>query len=245
MADFTPPPREKNALDHPKLALKAPTPGFENATGKDKKVASLSWNVFANNPRITVYTNDPSEQGNRDKNYGKITANIDTPNFYRLMHFLYLMSDKATPNGTKMKIDNKNFTFPGGKRSERPEVVSTTWIGKDDEGAVWISVVAPAHQKRPIIKFVFGFDEFHHYAHGDGTPLTIAEFSPAAASAYVEELKGIMPVVIVDKYVAPEPKDNNGGGNRGGGNRSYGNNNSGAGSGKSFGQGDVDDDIPF
>lgn len=61
MADFRPPPRIKNALDNRKLNLSAPTPGAQG------KYANLIWGIINNNPRITVYTGDPSEEGNASK----------------------------------------------------------------------------------------------------------------------------------------------------------------------------------
>jgi hypothetical protein len=237
--NFKAPPREKNALDHPKLNLTAPTPGHQG------KFSRLVWGFHANNPRITVYTNDPNDQ---NTNYGKIAANMDTPTMFALVGLLNEIIDG--PADKKVKIENKNFIFPGGKRSERPVLVSETWIGKDKDEVIWISVAA---KDRPRIKFEFQPGDFHHFVHGDGTPFTKAEASKLWARGYVRILENLLPTLAVANYQEPPPKEGGfggggnrgggGGGNYGGGNR--GGNSGGGGFGGDSGGGGVDDDMPF
>lgn len=230
------PQRVKHALDHRKLNLSAPTPG------QPGKFSSLIWGFHANNPRITVWTNVPEDQTEKNGN-GKIAANMDTPVMFAMLNLLNMAIDAEGEK--RWKIENKNFIFPGGKRSEKPVVVSETWIGKDAEGCVFISVTA---RDRPKIKFVFGSNDFHAFMNQDGSPMSKAETSVLFAKAYVRILEGILPGLAIANYEEPKPKEGGGGyGNRGGGGggNNYGNrgggNSGGGGGGSSF----ESDDMPF
>jgi hypothetical protein len=232
MADFTPQARAKNGLDNNKLNLSVPCPADPS------KKSSLIWGFHANNPRLTVYTNVPDDQG-ADKGYGKISANLDMPVFFGFLHLLN--QTIAHVGEIKNKIENKNFIFPGGKRSERPVVVSELWVGKDADGVVWLSVTA---KDRPKIKFTFGTSDFHKFVHGDGTPFTDGEMSVAFASGYVNILEKMMTNMAVSHYVEPVKKDNGGG--KGNWNNNQNQNRGGnSGGGRSAPASDMSDDIPW
>lgn len=228
MADtgFKPPPRRKIALDNNKLSLSAP-----NSKGKK---AGLLWQLINNNPRIVVYTNDPDDQ----VDYGKITAALDSPTFFA---FLRLIEQAITAEkGYKEKIDNLNYTWGGGKRSDTPTVVSSLLVGKDDDGVIWIAVSAP---RRPQIKFPFMNPEFHNFIHRDGTPYEKAEVSALMAAAYVDFLRPMLANLMVSEYVEPKPKDDRGGNNRSSGGNSGGGNSGGR--GNSWGGGGAETDDGF
>lgn len=235
------PQRVKNALDNRKLNLSAPTPGHQG------KWSSLIWGFHANNPRITVWTNVPEDQTEKNGN-GKIAANMDTPTMFALLNLLNKAVASAGP--VRYKIENKNFIFPGGKRSEKPVVVSETWIGKDDEGCVFISVTA---RDRPKIKFVFGSSDFHHLFNQSGEPMSKGEVSVIYAEGYSRILEGIVCNLSVTNYEEPKPKEDRGGGGGGGYNRgggggggSYGGNRGGGNSGGGAASFDAGgDDMPF
>jgi hypothetical protein len=222
MADgFQPKPRKKIALDNNKLSMRAP-----NSKGK---MAGLNWMLVKNNPRLVVYTNDPEDT----TDYGKITAALDAPTFFA---FVQLLRQAIAAEGKfREKIDNSNFTFPGGKRSETPSVVSSLIVGRDEDGLIWISVSAP---RRPQIKFHFINPDFHNFLHNDGTPYTKAECSVLYAKSYATLLELVMAHLLVSEYVAPEPKPDQGG-NRGG----YGGNRGGGGGGNSGGSAPKADDF--
>ena len=201
---FTPTPRKKNALDSKKLNLVAPCP---TAPGKR---SSLIWGVYSNNPRLTVYTGDPEDSSERT-GYGKIAANLDTPTFFAFIEMLEAAA-KSTEE-CKQKIDNKGFTWFGGKRSEVPVVVNSLIVGKDAEGCVWVSVVA---DNRPIIKFFIGPSEFHVLYHSTGKPFSKAEASSLYAVAYCQLLRNMVGNVLVTEYteeVAKKPFNQTGGNN--------------------------------
>lgn len=220
--NFQAPPRKKIALDNSKLNLTAPCP---TAPGK---ISALSWGFVKNNPRLTVYTRDPAED-NEKTGYGKIVANLDLPTLY--MFFDNVHRAIVAENGFKVKIENKNYTFFGGKRSDAPQVLTELWTGKDKDGCVWVSITAVG---RPMIKFIFGGTEFHHLFHGDGSPYTQAEASVGFAKGHIDLMRQLYSQVAVAEYVEPEPyqpRQGQGGGgnfgNRGGGNYGGGGGNGG------------------
>lgn len=230
--------RPKNAVDNKKLNL-------TTFWGEPSKKASLVWSLVSNNPRIVVYTNEPDVPAEK----AKINANLDLPVFFTMLEVLNQIIEG--PNGRQEMVQNKNFIFPGGKRSEKPVVTSKICIGKNEEGVVWISVVA---KDSPKIQFPFTVSDFHQFQHADGTPYTKAENSVVAARGYMRLLQLLMTQVAVDTYVEPAPQGNKGGGggyNRGGGNNGGGGNWDRSGNGGNSGGGgrkdsfDGDEDIPF
>lgn len=235
--NFKPPPRAKTALDNRKLNLSAPVPNVQG------KYASLIWGLFSNNPRITVYTNDPND--NAPPGYGKISANLSLPAFMMFLVMLRKVID--SPGETKDKVENKNYTYFSGKRSDLPVVVSELHVGKDAEGVVWISVTDTIKKERPRIKFKFHPDDFHALVHGDGRPYSKGEASALYAEGYANLLDKMMIHMASENYVEPPPRDGGGGGGGGGGNREGGggNWNRGGGGGGQPPAEDKDDDLPF
>lgn len=253
--DYRAPPRPKNVFDHPKLKLSAPCP---TPAGKGKW-SSLGWQVVGNNPRMVIYTNDPDDTGEQN-DYGKINANMDTLAFFSFIELLGMVIALPTPTGESVKfaVDNKQKGWD--RNTNRPGeayTVSTTWIGKDTDGTIWISIRSKK-KERPVIKFPFKMPDFHDLRNGDGTQWTDGQKSELAAKGYLRMMELIMPVYLATNYVEPEKKDQNGGGGNNGGNRGGGSNYNNNGSGNSDRSGgggssggsssssnDNDDDIPF
>ena len=242
MADFT--PRKKIALDNNKLNLSAPS----TAQGK---TASLIWGFHKNNPRITVWTRDPADETERN-NKGKIQAELNLPVLFSLFETIRHAADSAP--GWKDKLENKNFTFFGGKRSETAVVTTEIWCGKDAEGFVYISVTAP---NRPIIKFRIQPDDFHTWYESNGEKASAERIAKTYVKGYIRILEDIYSHISITEYVdrAAEmaAKNGQGGGfNRGG---QGGNNNQGGGFNRGSGGGyqkpaensfnDVMDNLPF
>jgi hypothetical protein len=228
MSDFQRPERKKIALDNRKL-------GLIGLIGPGMKPSSLGWGLYSNNPRIIVYTNDPGDT----VDYGKIAAHLDTPTFYAFIDAIRLAADDKLPDG-KVVFQNKNFIYPKGQRSETPVIQSQLVVGRDEDGAIWISVLA---KERPKIKFYFITPEFHTLLNGKGEPLGKGLVSQMYARAYASMLEQMYGHLSVTEYVEPvkKPQQGQGGAGQGGGNRGgYGGQQSGGG-GVSGG----DDDIPF
>lgn len=229
---FTPPPRKKTALDNRKLNMSVPCP---TAPGK---TSALIWGLYSNNPRITVYTGDPEDSGERN-GYGKLTANLDAPTFFVFLELVKKAIGEQP--GWKMKIENKGFTWFGGKRSDAPAVISELWVGKNADGRIWLSITMP---NRPKIQFFFNAPDFHSLCNGDGTPLTGSEVSILYANAYIKNLGEMMSTMLVTEWTEPPPpKDKQGGG---GGQRQGGGNNYGGGQRQAPARAEeVGEDIPF
>lgn len=230
------PQRKKIALDNSKLNLQAP-----NAAGK---MATLKFGFVNNNPRLTVWTNDPNDTTDN----GKITAALNLPVFF---DWLEIIKDAAmAENGFKAAIENKNYIFPGGKRSETPVVTSRLIAGKDENGLVYVSVTA--HQ-RPNLKFVFKTDSFHSFKDAQGNEMDRAAASKYCALGFYNLMSRLYAHLAVSEFVEIQPKQGgNGGGRQGGGyggGRGNGGNGGGGGysGGNASGGGDdvAGEDIPW
>lgn len=242
MADFRP-TRKKNALDNSKLRLSAPSPVAQG------KYASLSVIFDNNNPRFVVYTGEESDRSN---NYGKIEARLDLSVFSAFVVLLRNVAQPSTPNGHKDKLDNLNFIYPGGKRSEAPVVVSELQVGKDKEtGEIWMAVVA---KDRPRIQFKFGPPPMHkNWVHGTGEPFSAGELSAIFAQGYANLIERMVAHLAVTEWVDPAiaraEKEAKQGGQRSGGGGGGGYNRSQGGGQRqeqpAAGFSDMDDDIPF
>lgn len=223
---------KQNALAEWKLKLVG-----ERVNG-GKKNPTLGIQVYKNNPRITVRTNVEG-----DKDYGKINAPMDSPTFFALMALIRQVADG--PSGKRYSIDNKNFTFAMGKRSERPVVISTTFVGKNEEGVVYIAVVADG---RPKIQFPFLSSSYHVMRTADGSELSKAEASVCYAKGYATMMENLVPHILANEFEVNDFGNKGGGNNnRGGGNGGgYGGQQGGSSGGGQGGAGGGDnDDIPW
>ena len=249
---FTPPAPHRNVLSEFKLRLLG-----EIQSGA-KRRPTLGVSVHKNQPRIQVRT---EVAGDRDN--GLIAANMDTHTFFAFIDILTrVAANPAVEPENRYSIRNMGFTFFGGKRSEKPEQLSTTIIGRDkDTQEVYLAVIS-SRKERPCIKFYFRPSEWHDLRDGSGQPLDPATISNIYANSYVSWLSELVPAVLATEYVAPEPRPENGGGNGGGNWNNNRNNNGGGGNrggnnnwgGNSTGNpapsepaggGVFDDDIPF
>ncbi len=237
------PPIKKHVLHNRKLGLSAPCPSAKG------KWSSLTVGLVSNNPRFTIYTNDPEDKTDRDGKPVPITGNVDAPIFFQFLRRAELVAQG--PVDVKFKIENEGFQWFGKERAKEKSVLSELHFGKDKDGVCWISVTM---KDRPRIQFKFGQNDFHHWYHGDGTPFSPEEVSVDAFLGWAEMFRNLMPVRMDLGYVEPKPRDDNGG-NRGGGGGNYnrgggggggGNyNNRSSGGGGGGGSASDDDDIPF
>lgn len=232
--NFRPAPRKKNALDEYKLRLSGPVLTDQGA----KFPGALAVSVVKNQIHLDVYTNVPN-----DKNNGNIRAAMDHLSFGAFLELFDAVL--KSPADTAYKIVNKNHTFFEGKRSEEPRVVSTTILGRDKEGVMFIALVA---KDRPYLKFDFLGTSYHSIIGPDGQPLSKAEASNFFARGWRRTINNLTGGVAVAEYVAPEPKNKDGGGDGYNGGNNNRQNNSGGNSGgqssapKSTGGGDWGDD---
>lgn len=233
MSDFRP-QIEKNALNTRKMHLSAP-----NAAGK---FAGMNIRLHNNNFRIQVYTNDPN-----DPKQGAITAAMEPYAFSMML--AALEEAIAAPGEYRNFIDNTGYKFIGGKRGDKPEVLSRTVIGKDADGVLYISVVEGG---RPNVKFPLLPSMWHVLRNSGGDveekALTSRLFTKGWVKIWTVMLQG-----LIAYYKEEEQKQggNGGGGgfNRGGNGGGNGGGGFGGGRGNGGGSGggasDSDDDIPW
>lgn len=213
MADFKPTVK-KHAINDKKLQLWAP-----NASGKS---ASLKFNVVKNNPRIDVYTNDDSDPKSKEA----LRAAMDQPTFFLFLECL----EKASKSKevSEYIIVNKGYTFFGGKKGEKPEVLSKTIVGRDDTGKVYIMI---AMRGRPSIKFYTLPGNWHNLVDTSGNAVDPGIVSSMLAMAWVNLLRTMVSVYLVFNYEEEAPRENNNGG--GGQNRWQGGGGGNGGGGQS------------
>lgn len=167
-----------------RLALYAP------ALEGDTRSPRLAWCIYKGNPRLTVFTNTKTDSVSS----GIIPAPMDPRTF-----FAFLEALRACANGepgkkgkvtclTSNRDDNGNGSATGEK-----VLLSEIVYGKDDQGIVWISVIA---KDRPRIKFEHHISDYHEIFHGDGTPLSKSESSAAHAIATIDLAKEIYSEMI-------------------------------------------------
>lgn len=165
--------------------LNAPFLTFEKfkmyGMAKDNNKSSvLTWGCRDGNPRITVNTNVESDKKNT---FGMINAGFNPETFFIILDLLKRVASSKEP--ISYKVDNKTTVMADdGKRSE-PFVSTELWIGKDTDGIVWISVIAP---DRPKIKFNFTISNYHLFHRKGEGAITAAEASVWAAERVADIL---------------------------------------------------------
>ena len=235
------PQRKKNALDNQKLKISAPCPSAQG------KWSTMGWGLYKNDrPRLTVYTNDPADSGNDN---GMIRAPMGAPDFFALLHHLNTLCESTEVQ--RHKIELKDFIFPGGKRSAEPVVVANLWVGRDEEGVIWISPQS-TDTSRPKVKFPLGPANWANWFNGQGEELSKGELSKIYAAGYIKMIGAVMEQLLVSEYKEPEKRDGQNGGGGGGRNNNYNNgggrNNGGGNQGGGGGgqqNNSFDDDLPF
>lgn len=161
--------------------------------------AQLKFNIYNNNPRIVVFTNEESDKKN---SYGAINANLDPYVFNSFLQLLLTLI--PAPADTKYKIENE--TLVGEGREKTRKVVSELMLGKDKDGVIWMSVIAP---DRPKFKFELGDYKFHKFYTGSGDLMPRAEASQVAAKGMVTLLSQIFSTYVTTQYVHVPPSTYN------------------------------------
>lgn len=247
---FTPKPRVKTALDNKHLKLVT-----KNDDGKN---AALFVGLYNNNPRFTVFTNVDAD---KNVDYGKIQGNMNVLSFRASMGLVQQAIDfKPTADQPefKQKMDILGTGWSGRQPMPDPIILAHFWAGKDKNGCVWVSLLAPDQKNRPRLKFTILPDEWTAFQHATGEQFSRGDASVRWAQAWHDAVVDMIAHMQVSHYVEPPPPKNQQGGNGGSG---YQNNNNGGGQrqggyqggGNGGGNGgggrppvsDETDDIPF
>jgi hypothetical protein len=239
--------KKKTVFSGTHMQLSAPCP-----TAKGKFSSLLL--DFSNNgsPRLIVRTGDPADQGN---DYGRIQAALNP----QIFNILILLVKKAiqSPKADKWKIECHNYDRVDGQRAQELSHISDVWVGRDDEGVIFISVLAKNAANRPVIKFNFAPKDsrYHPIFHGNASAFSKSEMSQLVAESFILSWEHMASMVMVENYVPPPAPDfskGKGGGGYGGnkqygGGNSYGNQASGRGYTQKPAADDISssEDIPF
>jgi hypothetical protein len=170
--------------DKPKIYEIAKFNMFADSPGVEGRRARLVWGVRDGNPRITVFTNNPNSKGLE----GIISAPMSPQVF---IAFLTLFEDVIKgPNDIKRKMDNDTSRRDEDNKPVDKSLLSEVFFGKDSNGIVWISVIAPS---KPKIKFEFRLSDYHRFYKTDGTQFTESEASVLEAISVIQCLKALYP----------------------------------------------------
>ena len=207
MADnkFIPP---KNFTDNPKLSLVGDL-WDPNIKGKRP---NMKLRVVNGNIRITVYPNHPDDGDNS----APVNANMDPVigNIFMRM----LLEAANNPDFTVEGIKNKNYDWSGGTKSEKIEVMSEVYVGRDAEGVVSVMVEC---KNAPRCVFRMLPNYFYSLVDRNGNPLDPAVASKRVVEGYVDVLRQVLGPVLIDTYEkkeaqAAKKRDGYSGGGRGG-----------------------------
>lgn len=242
-----------SSLAEYKLNLTAePHKDAEVKNGRPSRPAFKVSNKY-NQIHLRVYTGVAN-----DKNRGVIEGNMSFPKFQDLIELIKEVCNPEWPAGKRVGITCENFTYPGGKRSEKPEVISTAYVGKTKEGVIYLALLAPSWQNRPMIQFLFDDDEYHHMVDAEGKPVERTFVSMIAARAYARSMGELVAIDFSKVFLTRDEIDsakeaakaNRGGGgggnwNKGNGNGNWNKGNNGGGNKPAASEQPLDDDIPF
>lgn len=123
----------------------------------------LAFGTFRNNPRISVFTNDPADT----EKSGVIPAPMDPVTFFTfLTNFEEICKG---PVGKKGSLDNyTKYKDEQGIYGDKI-LLSKTIYGKDEDGICWLSIIA---NNRPKIKFEYIPSDFHKFFDTEGADVT-------------------------------------------------------------------------
>jgi hypothetical protein len=169
------PQQKPKIVDIDRLILFGPHP--DNPSIRSKMV----WASRNGHPRVTVYTNHPQEQGLK----GILNAPMDALTFKIFARkFREVCLTEGEQKGNKVDCLGSAFDDQGKRIPNEKRLVGELWFGKDANGIVWLSLVAP---DRPRVKFELRLSEWHKI-YFNGQPLTEAEASKQQGLSYVETL---------------------------------------------------------
>lgn len=174
--------------------------------------------------KLTVFTNAPSDEG---KHNGK----IEFTGGPQQMEMLRAMLEKAASSttATEMVIENHEFTWMKGQRSEDVKLRSKLHVGRTDDGRIYIAVLS-YDNNRPKIRFYFGNNQkFRVVSPNDANTVSESEISSLWAKTWISAVGTTYTAYLAKHYRTKDERkemngrDNNNGnrGGNGGGNSGY------------------------
>lgn len=145
------------------------------------KRAKLVWSTRKSWPRISVFTNDPS-----DKNNSLISAPLDNTTLYGVLDIMDTIL--RAKEELKQKVDVYTAKWENNQRTKEKDHIATIWLGKNSQGINWISVVS-SDPVRPKVIFEYQVSDYYNFFKPNGEPYTKAEGSNLALAAAIRLLR--------------------------------------------------------
>lgn len=172
------PPEKPQIIEFERLSLWANHPELPNIRCRMGFAMRLGY------PRVFVYFNDPSKKGFDNM----VTGAMDPTSFQIVVNYLRLAADSQP--GWKRKIECLRPEWKDGRPVPGTlQLDSELWIGKNNQGCVWMSLIA---KNKPKVVFEIKLSEYHRVYKEDGTPATEAEMSVECAKALATDLSEVM-----------------------------------------------------
>lgn len=190
MTEFT--GEKSRYLDLAKFNLYAPLSTNSGAR------ARLTWGLINGNPRVTVFTNDPSDTVDNKV----IPFNMT----YEILFILFDVIEKIAKNQGEIRriFKYSRRVYENGKPTDDIVEVSKLLVGKDNDGMCWISVTA---DNRPQIKFEFNIGNQTTIFGQDNQPLAPSLVSAATAIGTAKGLQAAYAGVLSEIFLNPPPRE--------------------------------------
>lgn len=194
-----------------KMRFQTPHPGIRG------KFVTMAVEFFAGQPRFVLNTGDPNEARDKNMSFGKITAAMDLMTF--MMALENIKSAIAAPGEIKYKIPCRGHEKnSSGQRSDQPVHVSDFVCGKGKDGVVYFTVISANPSRIKVaVPFAVTDKRYHDLIGPEGQPLSPAETSIAAATAFVNVCTQLVPKICDETYEPPVFQGAGGAGGYGGG----------------------------
>lgn len=164
--------------------------GDEPADG-DQKRPRLVFGFRDGNPRITVYTGVPGQNG-------LITFPSDYPTMVACMNMLKDVIAGAP--GTKFSIDSLGTVYENNKPTKDKRVVGTLYMGKSKDGIIYFSVMA---EGKPKLVFSVKPSPYHVFRDGDKNVIPDSVMSCKLANGIADLVLDIIGRIL-EAYTAEE-----------------------------------------
>ena len=191
MSDYNDrPPVPKNAFNNWKLRLEG-----KKLEGGEMP-SQLAFEIWLNNPRISVYFNNTP----KGKKMNKVTAKMEFDSMLFFLDEVIKICKEGTP-GKLVKIRNVH-KYKGDLELPKPDVVNETVGGLDREGKCFLTVKEEGH---PTIPFYFESNFWYNITDGEGTPYSESQLSRGLAISKLSFMKQLYANVLDTHYITPQP----------------------------------------
>lgn len=170
--------------------------------GSENERARLVLSLRDGNPRLTTYSNikNPKE--------GIIPFPTDLATFVYVLTTLKEIAEG--PNGVKKAIDSLTTQYEDDKPTANKKLVSTLYVGKSNNGIVYLSIIAP---DKPKYVFEIKPTEWHVFKNNEGEKIEDSKVSSLMAKGLAEVMLNYVSMAFLEysKELALDKKtpDNN------------------------------------